>query len=252
MPNMIRWLVGRISPLHWLYLALGTTGSAAFLLWFASGSSESGWLRSWTPNIATESLSILVTVAVVNRILEKGEQRRLKPRVDRAMRDVGGDYRMLVRAIAWDYKATHVGTFEPVPETSLGVLDHWDANVEREDTERQVHGAGDIPFAISGALNTATSLQRVRESDREVLEPDVVAAIDEFEEDARLAFSVYGGLPDATRDEAAREAIYHVVAGARQLGEALIRHDRQWLEEGPVMFARSSSWGTDLQIRKGS
>jgi hypothetical protein len=171
----------------------------------------------------------------------------MKPRVDRALRDVGGEFRMLVRSIAWDYKATHVATFEPVPNTSLGVLDHWLANVDREDRARPAHGDDDLPLVVTSALNAATSLRRARDNDKDVLEPEVVAAIDEFEEDARLAFSVYYGMPDASRGDRAREGIRLVVRGARNLGETLIRQDRQWLDEGPVIFARSGSWGTELE-----
>jgi hypothetical protein len=52
--------------------------------------------------------------------------------------------------------------------------------------------------------------------------------------------------PGITPDERAREAIHQVVGGARNLGEALIRQDPQWLEEGPVFLAKSGSWGTEL------
>jgi hypothetical protein len=96
------------------------------------------------------------------------ERLRKKPRVDRALRDVGGEYRGLVRSIAWDYKATHVATFDPLPATSLDVLDHWLANVDREDRERPVFGEDDLPLVVSSALNSATSLQRVRDNDKDV------------------------------------------------------------------------------------
>jgi hypothetical protein len=208
----------------------------------------SALLSQWTPNIATEAISLLVTIAVVDRIIDNRERLRMKPRVERALRDVGGDFRMLVRGIAWDYKATHVATFEPIPTTSLGVLDHWLANVGREDSERAIHGEDDLPAAVSQALHVATSLQRVRDNDKDVLEPEVVAAIDEFEEDARLAFAVYHGMPGASAGDRAREAIGLVVQATRNLGETLIRQDRQWLDEGPVLFARSGSWGTDLEV----
>ncbi|MDX6453833.1 MAG: hypothetical protein QOH16_3882 [Gaiellaceae bacterium] len=210
----------------------------------------SSLLDQWAPNIATEAISVLVTIIVVDRIIDNRERLRMKPRVERALRDVGGDFRMLVRGIAWDYRATHAATFEPIPTTSLGVLDHWLANVGREDSERAVHGDNDLPAAVTHALQVATSLQRVRDNDKDVLEPEVVAAIDEFEEDARLALAVYHGMPGASVGDRAREAIGLIVQATHNLGETLIRQDRQWLDEGAVLFARSGSWGTDLEAAK--
>jgi hypothetical protein len=104
-----------------------------------------------------------------------------------------------------------------------------------------------LPFAVSGALNAASSLKDVRDNEKDVLEAELVAAIDEFEEDARLAFAIYSGMHDLSPDDRAREAIHQVVRAVRALGETLIRQDRQWLDEGPVAFSRPGSWGTEFE-----
>lgn len=232
-----------VPPARAAAIAFGLAAGAATWGYFVSGAGSDA--RAWLPSAATAFATIALTVSLVEAIVRRESRIRLAPRVDRAMRDVGSAFRMLVRSIAWDYKATHIDTFEPLPAQSLAVLDHWLANVSSEDRERVSQDADDLPLVVAHALQTATSLRRVRESDRDVLEPELVAAIDDFEEDARLAFSIFHGMVDASRQTRAQEAINQVVYATRNLGEVLIRHDRQWLEEGSATFTRPGSWGTD-------
>jgi hypothetical protein len=229
-----------------LYLGLAAVAALMFGLWLARDHFAGSWVAEWTPNLATDALGILVTVAVVDRIVQGRERARLKPRVDRAMRDVGGDFRMFVRTVAVDYAQTHARTFRSLPETSLGVLDHWIENLETEDTERPgVRDGTHHPVLLMNALNTAESLKRAAADERDVLEPDVVAKIGEFEESARMGYAIWGGLPEDA-EERARIALKEVVLAAHDLGEVLIRHDKQWLEEGEVLFAVPGTWGTEF------
>lgn len=41
--------------------------------------------RDWTPNVATEALSLLLTIAVVDRVIRRANEQRLAPRVNRAL-----------------------------------------------------------------------------------------------------------------------------------------------------------------------
>jgi hypothetical protein len=62
-----------------------------------------------------------------------------------------------------------------------------------------------------------------------------------------MAFTIYYGMHDLSREERAREAIHQVVHGAHHLGEVLIRQDREWLDEGSIVSARPGSWGTEYE-----
>jgi hypothetical protein len=237
----------RLTPMKVLYVGLVIVATTALLVGHWIGS----WAADWAPNVVTEAIAILVTVAVVDRIVRGRERARLKPRVDRAMRDVGLSFQWMVHMVAMDYTQTHRESFEAVPSTSLGVLDHWIQNADREDTGRRgLEDGHAVPVVVNVALDTADSFKRSRDNDRDVLEPDVIAQIDDFEDRARMAFTIYHGMNDVEVNERARAAIAEVISATRTLGETIVRHDSRWLEDqAPVMGAAPNSWGTDIWRR---
>jgi hypothetical protein len=230
-----------------LYVGLIVVATTALILGHLIGS----WAADWAPNVATEAIAILVTVAVVDRIVRGRERARLRPRVDRAMREVGLSFQWVVRMVAMDYAQTHRDSFEAVPADSLGVLDHWTENADREDTGRRgLEDRDAIPIVVNVALDTAGSLKRSRDNDRDVFEPDVVAQIDDFEDGARTAFAIHLGMNDVEVNERARVAIAEVISTTRKLGETIIRHDPRWLEDqAPFLGAAPNTWGTDVWRR---
>jgi hypothetical protein len=238
--------IRQLPPMKVLYVGLIVVATTALF-----GHVIGSWAADWAPNVATEAIAILVTVAVVDRIVRGRERARLKPRVDRAMREVGLSFQWMTRMVAMDYAQTHRDTFEAVPADSLGVLDHWIQNADREDTGRRGLEDGDaIPIVVNVALDTAGSLKRSRDNDRDVLEPDVVAQIDDFEDGARMAYTIYLGMNDVEVNERARIAIAEVVDTTHKLGETIIRHDPRWLEDqAPFLGAAPDAWGTDVWRR---
>jgi hypothetical protein len=116
-------------------------------------------LDHWAPNIAVEAIAIALTVAVIDRIIREREAARRKPRLDRAMRDVGSEFQMLVRLIALDYVRTHEETARAMPEESLQLLDQWLEDQGTEDVERDL-STGGVPFLVNAALQAAESLRR--------------------------------------------------------------------------------------------
>jgi hypothetical protein len=233
-----------------LYIGLAAIAALMFVLWLVRDQFLGSWAANWTPNLGTEAIAILVTVAVVDRIVRGHERARLKPRVDRALQDVGSAFRTMVRLVASDYKFTHAKTFKPLPKTSLGVLDHCLENVDQEDAKRLGMDTGE-PVVLALAQNEATSLKRSRDDDRDVLEPDLIAQIDAFAESVRDAEQYWWGYP-AEPDERGRDAVWQVVRATRDLGEALVRHDEQWLDEGEAFLTVPGSWGTEAAERRDS
>jgi hypothetical protein len=226
----IQWAIG-------LVLLAG----AVLVAWLAA---DADWFDDWIANVVVGLVSVAVTITLVEWIVQQEAKRRFEPRVERALRAVGSSYRMMVRVLALDYKATHNETFRRIDTTSLGVLGLWDTGVDTEDTDRTLNNDG-LPHVVNYALTTADQLQEIRETERDVLEPDVVAAIDAFKEDARMAVAIYIGMEDADQRDRERHAIAEVVGGTRRLGEALIGQDRQWLDEGLVAWTRLCSWSTE-------
>src|SRR5205823_4330465 len=178
------------TPIRWLYVALAAVAAAAIVLWSVR-ESLGPWAGAWMPNVGAGAATILITVAVVNRIIEQRERERIRPRLDRVLYGIGIDWRMYVESLANDYAQTHLHSFEPIPNGTIALIDHWLASQESEDAERlEVQDGGD-PYPLTAAESLVTSLQRVRETDREVLEPDLIAAIDDLVEAARQGRTLY-------------------------------------------------------------
>ena len=90
----------------------------------------------------------------------------------------------------------------------------------------------------------AIDLERHRERDREVLEPDLVAAIDRFQGEVggaiQLCDMVQAGLTDYCADTE-KVALQSVVAGAKDFAEVLAKYAPSWMEVLPLMKESAAS-----------
>lgn len=105
----------RLSPTTWVAVLLAMIAGLAIVIGAATAEFD-----NWAPNIATEALSIAVTIAVVERIVRRESERRVRPRVDRALRVLTGAYLWFSRMVALDYASTHLTSdLTEVPDDRL-------------------------------------------------------------------------------------------------------------------------------------
>jgi hypothetical protein len=163
-------------------------GAVWVVLWFVT----EGGLREWAPHIAAAALTIAVTVTVVDKAVQREAVRRLQPRVESVMYRIGWNFRILLIAIAVDYAKTHADTFEEIPADGIDMINLWLSRHETEDVVRTPILEGDdlsraifpfeayVPALTRSSQDFAEMLEGVRERDREVLEPPLIRAIDDY------------------------------------------------------------------------
>lgn len=132
---------------------------------------------NWAPNIATEALSILVTVAVVERIVRRESERRVAPRRERALAVLSNAVVRFSMNASGDYLVTHLDNAVPPPSDPVGILDGWLLGYGNEDAPRRP-GPGGLSRFVDDCVELIERTQRVIDSDRDVLPPDLVVAAD--------------------------------------------------------------------------
>lgn len=132
-------------------------------------------LRAWTPNIATSAASIAITVTVINGIVRSEARRRIRPRVAAALQAIAYSIQTFSGLVALDYGSSHESTFKPIPKTAPEVLALWAAEWETNDWDSSY-----LDLIITEGHRLADTLEQTRARNFDVLEPDLVYAIDEF------------------------------------------------------------------------
>jgi hypothetical protein len=195
-----------------------------------------GWrfsdaLDDWAPNVATEAMSIAITVLIVERIVRAEHRRRVRPRVERVVSRIGLDLRMFTGAVVIDYAGTHHSSFRSIPHTTEALLDFWLAEQSNEDAARQALEGEWLPMVLLEAREFVRHLQDVRERDLDVMEPDLVSALDDFQLRVAQAINLLGLAHGNTedRDETARVAVRNVVTGARDFAAVFARYGPEWM-----------------------
>lgn len=189
-------------------------------------------LRAWTPNVATSALSIAITVTIVSWIVRHEARRRIQPRVERTLYWIGLGYRLFLSAILVDYAGTHHATFKPIPQSAPEVVELWLAEQEREDVPRHQPEGERWPMLVASAHEYVGELEDYRARDLDVLEPDLVRAIDDFRWHVAQAIQLLGMYEQAPLPEprdTERVALMTVMQGARQLTTSLERYAPTWM-----------------------
>jgi hypothetical protein len=186
---------------QWLSEKLSGTAAAVFLVGLAFlGAVLWGFSVKpeplW-PNVITTALGIAFGIVVLDRLARKREEQRLAPRVRRVLAGIG----------------FAVAKTRP--------LSSWTV-------------ACDASSALAEGL--VASFQSYRETDPEVIEPDLTAKLDAFCRMAETACAVYratrhvGDQDDKAESE--RSALDLLLAPAKRFGEALSRYESGWRDMG--------------------
>lgn len=213
-----------LSPTSWLALALTALG-----LIFVAVAIAWDWLDAWAPNLATEAFAIALTIAVVERIVRREDRRRLQPRVESAMHALRQEFRRFVDGVTVDYAGTHLHSFRPLPRDALEFLDQWLADKDKQDACHAPR-RGDpeqLPLVLHQGIELGKALVHYRELDREVMEPELVRAIDDYiwlgSQHGLLMYRIAGRGAERAQGYALGDTT--IVRGARAFGEVLARHD---------------------------
>jgi hypothetical protein len=182
-------------------------------------------LGGWASNLAAESLGIAATVLVIERILRVEERRRRAPRVNAVVDYMGWEFSVFLTAVARDYATTHrEGDINPV---AFELLDQWLAGQDKADAD---HIGLDIDgkTLVDLAWDLGEQVEPFDRNDRDVLEPDLVAAVRELFRSVRIARERLSILrldpPPIIAENAVRLAYGRVVRQARAFGEVLQRY----------------------------
>jgi hypothetical protein len=165
-------------------LATGLCGLAliALLLFVFTDSVD-----AWMPNVATSALTLAGTITVVERLLRREEQRRLEPRLQGSLNRLGLLFTNFTPQLYNDYLRAHPD--DPIADR-MDLLDRW---LEDEEVLGRSVG-GDLRVEqrrrrsiVKFGVGFATEAKKIVDADREVLPPELVAAVDELDVSVRRA-----------------------------------------------------------------
>jgi hypothetical protein len=165
-------------------LAVGLCGVALIaLLLFVFADS----LDAWMPNLATLALTLAGTITVVERLFRREEQRRLEPRLRGSLNRLGLLFTNFTPQLYNDYLRAYPD--DPITDR-MDLLDRW---LEDEDVLGRSAG-GDLRVEqrrrrgiVKLGADFAIEAKKVADADREVLPPELVAAVDELDVSVRRA-----------------------------------------------------------------
>ena len=146
-------------------------------VWAVLMHQHTSFAKEWMPHIAAGAATIGLTVTVVDLILRREAEERLRPRRERVLNDITLGFWQLFEIVTQDYTETHVRSFRAIPREPLAFLDQWLEQQPEEDDERQTLGA---PHLLGFSDGFVTLLRSVRASDLDVIPPRLVRAIDDF------------------------------------------------------------------------
>jgi hypothetical protein len=202
--------------------------AVSLVLWFTVP-----WLKPWMPNVTVGAITVLVTIAVIERVVQREAQRRLQPRIESALREIGIGLRIMVGTVALDYAATHVDNPTPIPGDALEMIDLWLSEQSAEDAGRDRRTQRErLPLLIVNAREFVSDLERCRERDREVMEPDLVRALDELSKTVTnwLVVIDTAGLAERPDAELERDALRWIVKSTRAFAAVFLRYAPIWSE----------------------
>jgi hypothetical protein len=168
--------------MKWLYAGLAATALAAVAAWTLC---RTGWIQDLAPNVLTEALAILVTVAVVDRIVMRQRRQEAGGRVAQAMLALSGALYAIADFALWDYVEMHVneGSYErPPPQLRALLLQFRGALGDR---------APSSPRVLAGIESLSQQLQEQIARHERVLDHAFIVAAYRFMRSARSARSMF-------------------------------------------------------------
>jgi len=241
----------RPSLATWAGLAFVGVASVAVLTWWLTDA-----LDDWAPNAAVEALSIAATIVIVERIVRHETRARVRPRIESASDALRQEFHSFLYGITVDYAGTHLHTFRPLPRDALAFLDQWLADKDKQDACQTTlrEDRGELPLVLHQGIELGKALRHYRELDREVMEPELVRAIDDYIWHGTQRGLLMYRLPADGTERGKRYVLAEaaIVRAARAFGEVLARHDpRGRLEFDDLTITAMQMHSEGLRDRAG-
>jgi hypothetical protein len=225
-------ILKKLSPIDRLATLLVLSGLVALLVFVASDA-----LDGWAPNVATEAWSIALTIVVVERIVRGENERRVRPRVERAKYLLSNAFLEFGRHAYMDYLSTHLKVAQKdIPTDAVELLKFWREKMDPIDSPRRPQSDGRTWF-LNDALKFVQKTQRVVDSDRELLPPNLVVTIDNLNVIMGGLSETVAELADDVPDRPGLDGwlLLVIVSGAETFGTEL----RKWDNRSFALFGSS-------------
>jgi hypothetical protein len=210
-------------------------------------------LDAWAINIATSAFTIAATILVVERIVRHEARERLRPRTELLFGSIGLNFRLFISAVTNDYASTHLATFRAIPADAQAMIEQWLADQEAEDETRLRFNGETLPMLMLDARRFLSALEGYRERDREVMDPDLVAAIDDLGSGFRTTQGViqmYREHDAADRRGAERVALDSLMRDVRDFAAVLALYAPEWMKIPETVRSGSASLNRILRNRR--
>jgi hypothetical protein len=215
----------------WVVLALVVVGAWAIYV------GRNAKLREWAPNMAVAAFGFALTLTVVAWIVRREGQRRIAPRVDNAIYWMGLSFRIFISAVTSDYAYAHAESFREIPGDAREMFQQWLDDQDNEDVTRQRLEDGRLMLVASGQ-EFAKDLEERRERDLDVLEPELVRAIEDFQRAVGGAVQLCGFLRAGLLqdpEKAEHTALRSVAQGGADFAAVFEKYGPSWMEILPLM-----------------
>ncbi len=139
------------NPLEWSWTTRSVAGRMVGIACAGTIAYAIGWLQAWMPNVVVGSLTVAITVTVVERALrdaERGAQRAREQPIMNVIR-TRLDLEMMgfVYALLSDYSTTHLNTDTPIPNTVADLCDIVARRKRRHSASRSPGWGIPLPLA---------------------------------------------------------------------------------------------------------
>jgi hypothetical protein len=199
-----------------VWVALGLLGVVGVAVWL--------WLRgvltAWTPSIAVSALAAAASVTVIPAMRRRETNTRIRPRVERVLMDIHNCLYFVVETTLIDSAASRqelIPVTNDLNETLNRLLWEYMTAVYKIPSDKSV------PRFVLNAREFASQLAQTRERERDVLEPELIRAMDDFCRTIRRADRDYKAAPDDLIADPPDLATFSVLQGIRNFA-AIFQH----------------------------
>jgi hypothetical protein len=216
----------RLPLTFWAAMAFLLVAAVTGYIWWAFA-----FLDDLAANFIAEAIAIAITITAVEWIVRRQAQERMRPRTDDVLYWMGLDFRLFTNGILFDV-STHIDDIRPIPRDALDMIDLWLDEQDAEDEPRQLVEGKGLPGLVLSAIEFEKQLRRARERDLDVLEPDLVAAIDKLGWHVGQCVQMYGFGRAGLTDRAGAEStgLNTLMRGVRTFAEVYRKYEPGWFE----------------------
>jgi hypothetical protein len=217
----------RLPLTFWAAVAFLGIAAVTGYIWWAFA-----FLDDLAANFIADAIAIAITITAVEWIVRRQAQERMRPRTEDVLYWMGLDFRLFTSSILFDYATTHISEIRPIPRDALELIDLWlDHQDATDEPSRTIEGEW-LPILLREAIDFESNLRRTRERDLDVLEPDLIAAIDKLGWHVGQAVQTLAHVRSGIGDPVGAEALAlgTLMQGVKTFAEVFRRYEPGWFK----------------------